>query len=126
MPYVEFAEEMLHELEERDSRFDRRAYLHVLAALQAMMDRLAMPRHISADELAREAGRLALERYGVLARTVLEHWGVHSTAEFGAIVFHLVEAGVLVKQEGDRIEDFEDVFDFGEIFERGYPWGARI
>mgnify|MGYP001114142963 CR=1 FL=1 len=126
MPNVDFAEEMLERLQERDSRFDTRAYLHVLAALQEVMDRLESPRHISARELTNEVGQLALERYGLLSRTVLGHWGVHATEDVGEIVFALVEAGLLVKQDEDRVEDFVDVFDFEEMFERGYPWGARL
>jgi len=126
MPNVDFAEEMLQRLQERDSRFDTRAYLHVLAALQEVMDRLDQPRHISACELTKEVGHLALERYGLLSRTVLEHWGVHATEDVGEMVFALVEAGLLVKQDEDRVEDFENVFDFEEMFESGYPWGARL
>lgn len=126
MPNVEFAEEMLQRLHEQDARFDTRAYLHVLAALQEVMDRLDAPRHISGQELTNEVGRLALARYGLLSRTVLGHWGVHATEDVGEIVFALVEAGILVKQEQDRVEDFEDVFDFEEMFESGYPWGTRL
>jgi uncharacterized repeat protein (TIGR04138 family) len=40
----------------------------------------------------------------------------------GAIVFALVECGVLVKQEADSLEDFEGVYDFGVAFGRDYPW----
>jgi uncharacterized repeat protein (TIGR04138 family) len=69
--------------------------------------------------------QLAIERYGPLARTVLEHWGIHATKDVGSVVFALVEQGVLVKQEGDRLEDFTDVFDFEEAFELNYPWEAR-
>jgi len=125
MPNVDFADEMLQRLQERDSRFDTRAYLHILASLQEVMDRLDQPRHISARELTTEVGRLALARYGLLSRTVLEHWGVHATEDVGEIVFALVDAGILVKQDEDRVEDFEDVFDFEEMFESGYPWGAH-
>ncbi len=124
MPNVEFANEMLEQLTERDARFDTRAYLHVLAALQEVMDGLDRPRHISARELTIEVGRLAMERYGLLSRTVLEHWGIHATEDVGTIVFALVDAGILVKQDEDRVEDFADVFDFEEKFESGYPWGA--
>jgi len=126
MPNVDFADEMLQRLQEQDARFDTRAYLHVLAALQEVMDRLEQPRHISARELTNEVGRLALERYGLLSRTVLGHWGVRATEDVGEIVFALVEAGILVKQDEDRVEDFENVFDFEEMFESGYPWGARL
>jgi uncharacterized repeat protein (TIGR04138 family) len=52
-----------------------------------------------------------------MARTVLEHWGIRSTTDVGALVFALVECGILIKQEEDRPDDFKDVFDFDEAFE---------
>ena len=63
--------------------------------------------------------------HGLMARTVLEHWGIHATQDLGDIVFALVECGILIKQEDDRKEDFRAVFDFEEAFELGYPWGAK-
>ena len=56
------------------------------------------------------------------ARTVLGHWGIHSTGDLGEMVFDLVEMGILVKHTGDCPEDFEDVFDFEEVFDHDYPW----
>ena len=38
---------------------------------------------------------VALERFGPLARTVLEHWGIHATEDLGDIVFALVEDKVI-------------------------------
>ena len=67
---------------------------------------------------------LAIARFGLLARVVLEHWGVHSTEDIGEIVFLLVDHGVLTKEDTDRREDFADVFSFEEVFESEYPWGA--
>jgi uncharacterized repeat protein (TIGR04138 family) len=60
-----------------------------------------------------------------MAKTVLEHWGIHRTQDLGDIVFALVDCGILIKQDDDRKEDFRDVFDFEEAFELGYPWGAK-
>jgi uncharacterized repeat protein (TIGR04138 family) len=68
---------------------------------------------------------LALERFGPMARTVLEHWGIHDTDDVGRVVFAMVEQGILIKQDGDQPEDFADVFDFEEAFELNYPWEAR-
>jgi uncharacterized repeat protein (TIGR04138 family) len=68
---------------------------------------------------------IALERYGPMARTVLEHWGIHATDDLGEIVFALVDCGILIKQDDDRKEDFRGVFDFEEAFEAEYPWGAK-
>jgi uncharacterized repeat protein (TIGR04138 family) len=58
-----------------------------------------------------------------MARTVLEHWGIHATSDIGAIVYALIDCHVLIKQESDSREDFQDVFSFDEAFDRNYPWG---
>ncbi|MFQ5679464.1 MAG: Minf_1886 family protein, partial [Gemmatimonadota bacterium] len=76
----------------------------------------------SGPELAGSVRELALERFGPLARTVLEHWGIHSTSDMGEIVFALVECGVLVKEPSDSREDFEGLYTFDEAFAEGYPW----
>lgn len=122
MTELKFADEILGRLQEREPRYHPQAYLFVLSALHAVVNELNPPRHITGGELAHGVRDLALERFGLLARTVLEHWGIHETEDVGRVVFALVDCGVLVKQEGDRIEDFTDVFDFEEAFEREYPW----
>src|SRR5688500_1685761 len=119
------AEEILLRLQEKNPRFHGKAYLFLLSALHHVMETLDRPRHISGQELAEGVRELALERYGPMARTVLEHWGIHATEDLGEIVFALVDCGILVKQEDDRKEDFRDVFDFEEAFELEYPWGAK-
>jgi uncharacterized repeat protein (TIGR04138 family) len=124
MTDVQFAEEILDRLTERNPRFDGKAYLFLLSALHHVMEGLAQPRHISGAELADGVRNLALRQFGPLARTVLEHWGIHSTEDMGEIVFALVKAGILIKEEEDRIEDFRGIFDFEEAFERNYPWTA--
>ena len=118
------AERTLDALQARHPRFHRHAYGFVLDALHAVVDGLGKKRHISGRELAESACELAIRRFGPMARTVLEHWGVHSTEDFGEIVFALVEIGVLVKQDEDRLEDFQGLFDFEEVFDRDYPWSA--
>jgi uncharacterized repeat protein (TIGR04138 family) len=124
MSNVQFADEILDRLRERNPRFHGKAYLFVLSALHHVMEGLSEPRHISGSELAEGARALALKQFGPLARTVLEHWGIHSTEDMGEIVFALVEAGILIKEEEDRAEDFRGIFDFEEAFERNYPWAA--
>ena len=116
--------DILVRLQERNPRFDRRAYVFLIDALQAVISRLGQKRHISGRELVDGARELAMERFGPLARTVLEYWGIHTTDDLGEIVFALVDIGVLVKQEEDRPEDFEDLFDFEEVFDHNYPWSV--
>lgn len=115
--------ETLAQLARRNPRFAESGYLFVLAALHTCIEGLSEPRHISGSELADAVRDLAIERFGPLAKTVLEHWGVYSTADLGDIVFLLVDHGVLTKQDGDRREDFEGLFSFEEVFELEYPWG---
>lgn len=116
--------ETLGQLQRRNPRFAVEAYVFVLGGLQRKLAELDCPRHISGVELAGAVRDLAIERFGLLARVVLEHWGVHSTEDIGEIVFLLVDHGVLTKEETDRREDFADVFSFEEVFESEYPWGA--
>lgn len=125
MTDLQFAEGILDQLQERNPRFHARAYLFVLAALHSVIQGLEQPRHISGRELALGVRNLALERYGLMARAVLGHWGIHATEDVGSVVFALVEEGILVKQDEDRLSDFRDVFDFEEAFELSYPWEAR-
>ncbi|MBI4512697.1 MAG: hypothetical protein HY702_01180 [Gemmatimonadetes bacterium] len=118
-------DEVLQMLRERHPRFAEEAYLFVLSALQRILNDLGEPRHISGRELAMGVRDLALEKFGPMARTVLGHWGIHSTEDVGAIVFALVDCGILIKQPTDSPEAFRDVFDFEEVFERNYPWAGR-
>lgn len=120
------ANEVLDELRRRNPRYAESAYLFLLSALQRCMEGLERPRHVSGAELAESARELALDRYGPLARTVLEHWGIHSTADLGEIVFLLVECGVLIKEPTDTREDFEGLFSFEQAFEVEYPWGSAV
>ncbi len=113
---------VLAELQERNPRFHRRAYVFLIDALHGVIAGMDERRHISGQELVEGVRGLAMQRFGPLARTVLEYWGINTTDDLGEIVFALVDIGVLVKQEQDRPEDFQDLFDFEEVFEHNYPW----
>lgn len=108
-----------------DRRYTERAYAFVLAALAEVVRRLPERRHVSGRELSDGCRDLAMRLYGPMAKTVLAHWNVRTTRDFGEIVFNLLEVGVLSKDDGDSRADFDDLFDFTEVFERQYPWGGR-
>lgn len=73
-------------------------------------------RHINGQQLSKGLRAYAEALYGKLARAVLAKWGIHSTYDFGRIVFALIDAQVLAKQPDDSIDDFRDVFDFRRAF----------
>jgi uncharacterized repeat protein (TIGR04138 family) len=119
-----FRDGIMDQIRLRDSRFHEHAYLFVLASLEFYQSRLSERRHIDGRELALAVRDLALERFGVMARLVLEYGGVRSTADLGDMVFNLVELGLLMSQPSDSRLDFADVYDFDAAFEQAYPWSA--
>ena len=119
-----FRDGLMDQIRLRESRFHESAFLFVLASLEFLQSRLPERRHVDGRELAHAVREMALERFGVMSRLVLEFWGVRSTAHLGDIVFALVETGLLMSQPGDSREDFADVFEFDEAFEESYPWSA--
>jgi uncharacterized repeat protein (TIGR04138 family) len=123
---LSFRDGIMDRIRLKERRYDERAYLFVLAALEFCQQRMEERRHITGQELAEGCRDLALERFGVMSRLVLEHWGIRATADIGNIVFALVELGMLLSQPTDTREDFADVYRFDQAFERDYPWGAGI
>jgi len=75
-------------------------------------------RHVSGQELCLGLRDYAIKRYGMLAKTVLNRWGVRRTEDFGRMIFTMVEAGVMRPSQHDCVEDFQDVYDFDEAFEQ--------
>lgn len=126
MPELAFRDGVMDRIRLREARFDERAYLFVLAALEFVQQRLPERRHLNGRELAEGCRDLALARYGVLARVVLEHWGLRTSADIGEVVFTLVDTGLLMSQPQDTKDDFHDVFDFDAAFDRDYPWNAEL
>ncbi len=124
MSELAFRDGVMDRIRVREPRFDERAFLFVLSALEFAQARQVERRHLSGRELTEACRDLALQRYGVLSRLVLEHWGVTATEHFGDIVFALVDLGLLLAQPTDSREDFVELFDFGAVFDRNYPWNA--
>ena len=79
-------------------------------------DQEAGSRHVSGQDLCQGLRDYALAQYGLLARTVLKRWQITRTEDFGQIVFAMVDAGLMHKNQDDSIRDFVDVYDFAEAF----------
>lgn len=105
-----------------DSRYAIGAYIFVRMGLDYTIKRLAArdknrkDRNVSAAELLDGIRAFALESFGQMAYTLLGEWGVKSTSDIGNIVFNLVDAQILAAAKGDKIEDFDNGYDFKEAF----------
>jgi len=76
--------------------------------------------HLTGQELCEALRRRAIEQYGYLAQSVLNSWGVRTTSDFGDIVYNLIGIECLRKSKGDRREDFNEVYDFDEVFRQEF------
>lgn len=77
-------------------------------------------RHVTGQQLCVGLRDLAISKWGMLAGTVLRRWNITSTLDFGHIIFALVDNHLMQKQPTDRLEDFVDVYDFQEAFDRQF------
>lgn len=110
-------EQKLAQILLRDDRFHREAYRFVQEGLEYTVQRRGRRGHVSGKELLEGLRDMARERFGLMARTVLNQWGVKSTHDFGEIVFNLVEEQIMSKQDSDNREDFDNIYDFEEVFD---------
>ena len=105
-----------------DSRFNKGAYFFVRRALDhTLQDLMELTKerksnHVSGQELLAGIRDFALRQYGPMTMTLFEQWGLSKCADFGEIVFSLVEHGVFGKTEADCREDFANGYDFREAF----------
>lgn len=106
---------------ERDGRIDRDAYYFLREALEDTVakiraDETPEHQHVNGPELMAGFREFALEKFGPMAATVLETWGIRETDAVGKMVFDLIEEGAFGQSEEDQLEDFCGVYDFDEAF----------
>ncbi|MBN2505584.1 MAG: hypothetical protein JXQ71_02705 [Verrucomicrobia bacterium] len=123
-------EETLDKIVAADPRYHRDAYYFVREGLDHTHERLGKSgkgsrRHVTGQELLEGLRSFGLERYGPMTLTLLAEWGVHRTADFGEIVFAMVDAGLLGKTDEDRREDFAGGYDFHDAFCRPFLPAAK-
>ncbi len=110
-------QEGVRKLREICRPYDPEALQFVLNALEHTQKLLPARRHVTGRELLDGILAYAKQEFGPLALAVFEHWGIGSTEDFGRIVFKMVEAGVLSKNEDDSMADFEGAYDLKKVFE---------
>lgn len=102
---------------EKDPRYHPNAYLFIFEALEYTILTIGERRHVTGQELLEGFRELAINKFGKLAKFVLNRWGIRSTKDVGEIVFNLVEENLMGKTETDSREDFADGYDFDKAFD---------
>src|SRR5437773_11907191 len=92
-------EKSLQEIVDEVGLYPLEAYLFVQNGLSYTVEKLhgevkeeGKSRHVAGRALCEGLREFALMNWGLLARTVLERWGITRTLDFGRIVFALVDS----------------------------------
>ena len=117
----------IEDIAKEDGRYDAKALRFIYEGLGRTVQKIRedeseqdVPRHISGQELATGLARLATQRWGRLAKMVLNQWSVKTTRDMGEIVYLMISHNWMSAQDSDTIEDFDNVFDFEDVFEKRY------
>ncbi|HTL58298.1 MAG TPA: Minf_1886 family protein [Candidatus Limnocylindrales bacterium] len=82
----------------KDPRYQREAYHFVREALDRTQQTIAKRtlqdiRHVSGHELLDGIRDFAVGEFGPMAMMLLNEWGIHTSRDFGEIVFNMIENG---------------------------------
>ena len=114
-------DELLDKCAEQNPAYPRAAYAFVCNAVHEIARELSRnnrkaARHITGQELCEGMRALLIRDYGRLAADVLSAWNIGETADFGNIVYALVDIGLLSVSSNDSRTDFTDVYRFYDVF----------
>ena len=114
--------EVIKEIHASDPRYGKGAYYFIREALDHTLKKLEKDQsknkgHVSGTQLLDGIRDYALDRFGPMTLTLMEHWNIQKCRDFGDIVFNLVDFGILGRTENDSLEDFEGGYSFEEAFE---------
>lgn len=118
--------EVIRAIRRDDPRYARGAYYFLRQALDYSLKELHArgeldhSNHLSGPQLLEGIRLFAIDQYGPMARSVLQHWGIKNCRDFGNIVFNLVACRVLGKTDSDSPEDFNKGYDFKVAFEQPF------
>lgn len=130
----------IQKLVKDDPRYRFGGYVFVIDALAYAQDILAMgretvtteptldldsekvspERHLMGQDLCEAFRQYSIQEYGYMARVVLKSWGIETTGDIGNIVYKLIDIGRMKKSANDRRDDFDEVFDFDDAFEKNF------
>lgn len=123
----------MKEIIKKDPSYSLQAYQFVFEALDFTTNMLGKHQHKTTDHDRHVTGKQLMEgirlyaskQFGFMALTVLEQWGVKQDADFGNIVFNLVENGLMGKTETDSREDFKNTYDLKKVFDEEFKFDGN-
>ena len=109
--------DVIKEIQAKDGRYAKGAYYFIREALDHTLKSLDKNTrknkgHVSGGELLEGIRVYAIDRFGPMSKTLLNHWNINTCKDFGEIVFMLVEYGILGRTDNDSIKDFENGYEF--------------
>jgi uncharacterized repeat protein (TIGR04138 family) len=118
-------QEAIAQIVAKDSRYQRDAYEFVREALDYTQKKIGKQakgqlRHVTGQELLDGIRDFALQQFGPMTLTVFGEWGVRAGADFGEIVFNMVDIGLLAKTANDTRADFAGGYDFDDAFRKPF------
>jgi uncharacterized repeat protein (TIGR04138 family) len=110
-----------------DKRYAADAYIFVRFGIMKAVARAETghhshePQHVSGPEVLDALREFAVRKFGTDAKATLNGWGIFKCEDFGEIVFNLVNAGMVGKQDEDSKEKFANGYDFDFAFPTESP-----
>jgi len=110
-----------------DQRYPHEAYHFVREALDFTQEQIHKTakttkqihdRHVTGQQLLEGIRKFTVRSFGPMGLFVLHEWHIHECADFGEIVFNLVEhgRGMFGKTENDSRDDFHGGYCFEAAF----------
>ena len=96
--------DIVKDIHAEDNKYGKGAYFFVREALDHTLKSRNSSQnkkngHVSGEELLEGIRIYALDRFGPMTMTLLNHWNINQCKDFGEIVFKLIDHGILGRTE---------------------------
>ena len=113
MDEIDFESDLFEDILAKDPRYHARAYALLMDVVRFLLeDECAL----TAENILEDFRDRTLDQYGPLSYRVLEEWGVTCCADIGEMMFNLMDAKRVRKDDGDTPGCFVGGYDFKEAF----------
>ena len=115
MEELDFESDDFADIIAKDKSYDARAYTLLLDVIHYLAGESG-DKHCSGEEILDEFKERTLDLFGPLSYTVLSEWGLSRTEDIGEMMFNLVDARRIGKDDNDSADSFAGGYDFRETF----------